>query len=91
MNADGSIMRGNEQGEEVGVGTSFGLAALLLSEGFKDGGYHTAWGLYHVIYESKGYWFRTREAWDDSGNFPASMYMRPAAAWAVEMAGPAAQ
>ena len=91
MNADGSIMRGNEQGEEVWVGTSFGFAALLLSEGFKDEGYHTAWGLYHVIYESKGYWFRTPEAWDDSGNFRASMYMRPAAVWAMEMTGPVAQ
>ncbi len=91
MNADGSIMRGNEQGEEVWVGTSFGLAALLLSEGFRDQGYHTAWGLYHVIYESKGYWFRTPEAWDDSGNFRASMYMRPAAVWAMEMTGPAAK
>ncbi len=88
MNADGSIMRGNEQGEEVWVGTSFGLAALLLGEGFRDEGYHTAWGVYHVIYESKGYWFRTPEAWDDSGNFRASMYMRPAAVWAMEMARP---
>ena len=58
MNADGTIMRGNEQGEEVWVGTSFGFAALLLSEGFKEQAYHTAWGLYHVIYENKGYWFR---------------------------------
>jgi len=85
MNANGSIMRGNEQGEEVWVGTTFGLAALLLSEGMKDEAYHTAWGLYHVIYENKGYWFRTPEAWDDTGNFRASMYMRPAAAWALEM------
>jgi non-lysosomal glucosylceramidase len=89
MNADGSIMRGNEQGEEVWVGTSFGLAALLLSEGFKEEGFHTAWGLYHVIYESEGYWFRTPEAWDDTGNFRASMYMRPAAIWAMEMTSPA--
>jgi non-lysosomal glucosylceramidase len=87
MNADGSIMRGNEQGEEVWVGTTFGLAALMLSDGMKNEAYHTAWGLYHVIYESKGYWFRTPEAWDVTGNFRASMYMRPAAAWALEMAG----
>ncbi|MGB7434632.1 MAG: non-lysosomal glucosylceramidase [Candidatus Acidiferrum sp.] len=91
MNANGTIMRGNEQGEEVWVGTSYGLAALLLSQGFKDEAFHTAWGLYHVIYESKGYWFRTPEAWDDSGNFRASMYMRPAAIWAMEMTNPAAQ
>jgi non-lysosomal glucosylceramidase len=51
----------------------------------RDEAYHTARGLYHVIYESKGYWFRTPEAWDVSGNFRASMYMRPAAVWAMEM------
>jgi non-lysosomal glucosylceramidase len=51
----------------------------------REEGYRTAWGLYHVIYESKGYWFRTPEAWDVSGDFRASMYMRPAAIWAMEM------
>src|SRR5438552_371888 len=44
------------------LGTSFALAALLLSEGLKDEAYHTAWGIHHVIYETKGYWFRTPEA-----------------------------
>jgi non-lysosomal glucosylceramidase len=90
MAADGSILRGNEQGEEVWAGTTFGLAALLLSEGLKDEAYKTAHGIYHVSYESKGYWFRTPEAWDDTGNFRAGMYMRPAAVWAMEMTGPPA-
>lgn len=85
MSADASIIRDNEQAPEVWVGTTFGFAALLLSEGMKEEAYHTAWGLYHVIYESKGYWFRTPEAWDINGNFRASMYMRPAAVWAMEM------
>jgi non-lysosomal glucosylceramidase len=85
MTAEGSIIRENEQAPEVWVGTSFGFAALLLSEGMKEEAYQTAWGLYHVIYESKGYWFRTPEAWDVDGNFRASMYMRPAAVWAMEM------
>ena len=85
MSADGAIIRDNEQAPEVWVGTTFGFAALLLSEGMKDEAYHTARGLYHVIYESKGYWFRTPEAWDIDGNFRASMYMRPAAVWAMEM------
>jgi non-lysosomal glucosylceramidase len=85
MSAEGSIIRDNEQAPEVWVGTTFGFAALLLSEGMKEEAYHTAWGLYHVIYESKGYWFRTPEAWDIEGNFRASMYMRPAAVWAMEM------
>jgi non-lysosomal glucosylceramidase len=85
MAADGSIIRDNEQAPEVWVGTSFGFAALLLSEGMTEEAYRTAHGLYHVIYESKGYWFRTPEAWDVTGNFRASMYMRPAAVWALEM------
>ena len=88
MSAKGAILSNNEQGQEVWAGTSFGLAALFLSEGMKDEGYKTAWGLYHVIYETKGYWFRTPEAWDVNGNFRASMYMRPTAAWAMEMIQP---
>ncbi|HEX4485124.1 MAG TPA: non-lysosomal glucosylceramidase [Terriglobales bacterium] len=87
MKADGSILH-NEQAEEVWAGTSYGFAALMLSEGMKDEAFHTAWGLYHVIYESKGYWFRTPEAWNEDGNFRASMYMRPAAVWAMEMTRP---
>jgi non-lysosomal glucosylceramidase len=85
MAPDGSIMRDNEQAQEVWVGTSLGFASLLLSEGMREEAYHTAWGLYHVIYETKGYWFRTPEAWTEDGNFRASMYMRPAAIWSLEM------
>ena len=51
----------------------------------KDEAYKTAWGIYHTTYETKGYWFRTPEAWDIRGNYRASMYMRPAAIWAMEM------
>jgi non-lysosomal glucosylceramidase len=88
MAADGSILIDNEQGEEVWAGTTFGFAALLLSEGMKNEAFHTAWGIYHVSYETKGYWFRTPEAWDVTGNFRASMYMRPAAVWALVMMPP---
>ncbi len=85
MAPNGTMILDNEQAPEVWVGTTLGFSALLLSEGRQDEAYHTARGLYHVIYESKGYWFRTPEAWDVSGNFRASMYMRPAAIWALEM------
>jgi len=85
MSSTGAILSDNEQGREVWAGTSFGLAALMNSEGMKQEAYRTVWGLYHVIYETKGYWFRTPEAWDITGNFRASMYMRPAAIWALEM------
>jgi non-lysosomal glucosylceramidase len=88
MNADGSVVD-NEQGREVWVGTTLSYAALLKGEGMTDESYKTVRGLYHVIYESKGYWFRTPEAWDIKGNFRASMYMRPAAVWAMEMTQPA--
>jgi non-lysosomal glucosylceramidase len=85
MTSDGSVISDNEQAREVWVGTSFGLAALLLSEGMRDEAYRTAWGLYRTIYETKGYWFRTPEAWDASGNFRASIHMPPAAIWAMQI------
>jgi non-lysosomal glucosylceramidase len=88
MGADGSILDSNEQAREVWVGTTLGYAGLLMSEGLKDEAYKTTWGLYHVIYESKGYWFRTPEAWDITGDFRAGMYMRPTAIWAIEMTPP---
>jgi hypothetical protein len=56
----------------------------------KEQSYKTVWGLYYVIYESKGYWFRTPEAWDITGNFRASIYMRPAGIWAMEIVWSAA-
>ena len=82
---DGTLVKTNEQVEEVWTGTTLGLAALMLSEGMKQEAYRTAWGIYHTSYETKGYWFRTPEAWDITGNYRASMYMRPAAIWAMEM------
>jgi non-lysosomal glucosylceramidase len=85
---DGSLVKTNEQVQEVWTGTTFGLAALMLSEGMKDEGFKTAQGIYHTTYETKGYWFRTPEAWDITGNYRASMYMRPAAIWAMEMTEP---
>ena len=84
MAPDGSIIKTNEQVQEVWTGTTFGLAALMLSDGLKEQGYRTAWGVYHVTYETKGYWFRTPEAYEEDGNYRASMYMRPAAIWALE-------
>jgi non-lysosomal glucosylceramidase len=88
MGADGSIITTNEQVQEVWTGTTFGVAALMLSDGMKDEGYRTAWGVFHTTYETKGYWFRTPEAWENTGYYRASMYMRPAAIWAMEMTSP---
>src|SRR5205085_10073973 len=89
--ANGKIIQNNnEQVREVWTGTTFSVAALMLADGLKDEGYHTAWGVYHTVYETQGYWFRTPEAYEVNGKFRASMYMRPAAIWAMEMNGPPA-
>ena len=45
----------------------------------------TAKGVYDVVYEKRGYWFRTPEAWGTDGMYRASMYMRPGAIWSMEM------
>jgi non-lysosomal glucosylceramidase len=86
--ADGKLITTNNQVQEVWAGTTFALAGFMLGEGMKDEAYRTAWGIYHVSYETKGYWFRTPEAWDITGNYRASMYMRPASIWAMEMTHP---
>lgn len=62
-----------------------GVAGLMLSEGMTEQAYRTLWGLYHTSYETKGYWFRTPEACNITGDYRASMYMRPAAIWTMEM------
>jgi non-lysosomal glucosylceramidase len=85
---NGDIIRTNQQVQEVWTGTTLALAGFMLGEGMKDEAYRTAWGIYHVSYETKGYWFRTPEAWDISGNYRASMYMRPTSVWALEMTHP---
>lgn len=90
MTADGKIID-NAEAREVWVGTTFGYAALLKSDGMQDEAWKAAHGLYHVIYETKGYWFRTPEAWDVTGDFRAGMYMRPMAVWAMEMTPPRAK
>jgi non-lysosomal glucosylceramidase len=90
MAPDGSILT-NDEAKEVWVGTTEGYAGLLMSDGMKDEAWKTAHGLYRVIYKSKGYWFRTPEAWDITGNFRAGMYMRPMAIWALEMTPPRAK
>lgn len=84
MLPDGRVVD-NEQAREVWAGTTESFAAMLHSEGLDDEAMHTLRGLYHVIYELKGFWFRTPEAWEIDGRFRAGMYMRPLGIWALEM------
>jgi non-lysosomal glucosylceramidase len=85
MASDGHVLTDNEQIQEVWVGTTFGLCAEMIAEGLQTEAFSTAKGIYDVVYEKKGYWFRTPEAWGTDGMYRASMYMRPGAIWAMEM------
>jgi non-lysosomal glucosylceramidase len=82
---DGSVDRSSEQSSEVWVGTTYALAAFMLGRGLDDEGWATARGAAEVTYE-RGLWFRTPEAFDERGDFRASIYLRPLAIWAIEEA-----
>lgn len=86
MRPDGSVDRSSNQSAEVWVGVTYAVASAMLLRGLEAEAWGTAWGAYRVTYEEKGYWFRTPEAWDETGNFRASMYLRPGAIWAIEAA-----
>lgn len=86
MRPDGAVDTTGDQSQEVWAGTTYMLAAHMIRQGLEAEGWMTAYGIYQQVYEVGGLWFRTPEAWDASGNFRASMYMRPLAIWAIEAA-----
>ncbi len=85
MRPDGTIDPTSEQSAESWVGTTYALAAFMIGRGLVDEGWETARGSAIVTYE-RGFWFRTPEAYDESGNFRASLYLRPLSIWAIEEA-----
>ena len=90
LNPDGSLLpeskiwKLNTQSNEIWTGVTLALASHMEIRGLKKEAMQTAFGIYSMVYEKKGYWFRTPEAWDVNGNFRASMYQRPGAVWAFE-------
>lgn len=86
MSADGQALHENEQVEEVWTGATFAIASHMLSEGMREQAFHTARGVYNVVWKDRGYFFRTPEAYDARGMYRASMYMRPGAIWSMEPA-----
>ena len=86
MRPDGTVDRTSDQSQEVWTGVSYALAAFMLQNGMRDEAFATAYGIYEVTYRTKGLWFRTPEAWDQQGDYRASMYMRPQAIWAMQHA-----
>ena len=85
MGADGKLLHDNNQVEEVWTGTTFAVASTMLALGMRDEAFHTASGVYNVVWRDRGYFFRTPEAYDTRGLYRASMYMRPTAIWSMEM------
>ena len=85
MRPDGTTDTSSEQSAEVWTGTTYALAAFMLGRGLVEEGWETARGVAEVIYE-RGLWFRTPEAYDERGDFRASIYLRPLAIWAIEEA-----
>jgi len=83
---DGTLLHENPQVEEVWVGTTFSVASHMIAEGMTAEGFATAKGINNVVWRDRGYFFRTPEAYDVHGMYRASMYMRPAAIWAMEYA-----
>jgi non-lysosomal glucosylceramidase len=86
MRPDGQIDTSDLQSQEMWTGTTYGVASFMLMRGLDDEAWGTAYGVYHVTYETLGYWFRTPEAIDINGNFRASLYQRPLSIWAMETA-----
>jgi len=82
---DGSIDESTEQSAESWTGTSYGLAAFMIGRGLTEAGWRTARGAAAVTY-GRGLWFRTPEAYLESGQYRAAMYLRPLAIWAIEHA-----
>jgi non-lysosomal glucosylceramidase len=85
MRPDGTVDGSSEQSAEVWVGTTYALAAFMIGRGLLEEGCETARGAAEVTY-GRGLWFRTPEAYDEHGNFRASIYLRPLAIWAIEEA-----
>jgi non-lysosomal glucosylceramidase len=88
IGAHGELLHDNEQVQEVWTGATFSIASEMIYEGLTTQAYNTAKGVYNVVWDPKigrGYWFRTPEAYDVRGYYRASMYMRPASIWSMEM------
>ncbi len=83
--SDGSPLEGL-QTAEAWTGVTLALASEFATEGMQRAALQTAKSIYDVVYEQKGYWFRTPEAWDKAGNFRASMYLRPGVVWSIDYA-----
>ena len=84
MRPNGLIDKSTMQSQEVWGGTTYALAAEMLQAGLREEAFQTAFGIYKVTYEERGYWFQTPEAWVENGDYRSNTYMRPLAIWAMQ-------
>ncbi|XP_011314940.1 non-lysosomal glucosylceramidase [Fopius arisanus] len=82
----GSIDYMTIMSEEMWVGVTYGLAALMIHQGMVDEGFCTAEGVYRTVYENIGMGFETPEALYENNYYRAIGYMRPLAIWAIQHA-----
>ncbi|KAL0880997.1 hypothetical protein ABMA27_002147 [Loxostege sticticalis] len=73
------------QSEEMWVGVTYGLAALMIFEGMHEEAFVTAGGL-HKTLTQMGLSFETPEALYENGNHRSVGYMRPLAIWGMYQA-----
>jgi non-lysosomal glucosylceramidase len=86
MRPNGQVDRSWMQSQEVWSGTTYGVAAAMLHLGLRKEAFQTAYGIYKITYEDKGYWFQTPEAWLENGDYRSNTYMRPLCIWAMQWA-----
>ncbi|XP_063981220.1 non-lysosomal glucosylceramidase isoform X1 [Diachasmimorpha longicaudata] len=82
----GSIDYMTIMSEEMWVGVTYGLAALMIHQGMVDEGFRTAEGVYRTVYEKIGMGFETPEALFENNYYRSIGYMRPLAIWAIQHA-----
>ncbi|KAL4716344.1 hypothetical protein ACJJTC_006706 [Scirpophaga incertulas] len=83
--ATGKVDTTAVQSEEVWVGVTYGLSALMIYEGMHDEAFVTAGGLSKTLVEM-GLSFETPEALYENGHHRSIAYMRPLAIWSMYQA-----
>jgi non-lysosomal glucosylceramidase len=86
MTAAGAVDETSGQTRECWIGTSWGVVSALVQEGLAAQADEIGASLYDTIWNTDQLWFRTPEAWDETGLIRAPYYMRATTVWAVKRA-----
>ncbi|CAF1008695.1 unnamed protein product, partial [Brachionus calyciflorus] len=86
MRPEGKVDITSMQSEEMWVGTTCGLASLMIFEGMNDKAWKTLEGMYDQIYNKLGLAFQTPEALMKPNVYRSLAYMRALCIWSVQYA-----